>query len=70
MAPENSLDLAIHIVRTAEGVRGTLGTASAEPTRFQGWLGLTAAIARALDAVGPVTDRQVHGETTNETKEK
>jgi hypothetical protein len=52
MAPEASLDLALHIVRTAESVHGTLGTASAERSEFEGWLGLTAAIARALDTAG------------------
>jgi hypothetical protein len=62
MAPETSVDLAVHIVRTTEGVHGTLGAASAGPTRFQGWLGLTAAIARALDAGAKPSD--------NETKEE
>jgi hypothetical protein len=56
MTPEASLDLALHIVRTAEGVHGTLGTTSAERSRFEGWLGLTAAIARALETAGKPDD--------------
>jgi hypothetical protein len=54
MASDHAVDLSLRVVRTDARVHGTVvGHAISE--RFDGWLDLTAAIVRVLDAVGTTT---------------
>jgi hypothetical protein len=55
MEPDRALDLSLRVVRTDAHVHGTVMGPAPINERFDGWLGLTAAIARVLDAVGPTT---------------
>jgi hypothetical protein len=50
MASDATVDLAVHVVRTDAHVHGAVHGPSSAAERFDGWLDLTAAIARALDA--------------------
>jgi hypothetical protein len=49
MAAAGTVELTLHIVRSEAGVRGTVELVSGETYDFEGWLALTASIARAID---------------------
>jgi hypothetical protein len=53
VATQTSVDLALHVVRTEAGIHGTLAVAQQPGEQFVGWLELTGAIARALEATMP-----------------
>jgi hypothetical protein len=53
VAAEPSIDLVLRVVRTDTRVRGTLAGPSGVSETFEGWLDLTAAVVRVLDATPP-----------------
>jgi hypothetical protein len=55
MAFEHAVDLSLRVVRTDARVHGTVVGPAPISERFDGWLDLTAAIARVLDAVATTT---------------
>lgn len=59
MPTDPPVDLALHVVRTDAHVHGTVAGPAPIRETFDGWLDLTAAIVRALDAAAapPAADQ-------------